>query len=59
MGTGAGGIYVKTADVVPFFSVRRRDLSRSEALETVAPKRAESLWNGAGCLSGKPQRGVL
>jgi hypothetical protein len=36
VGTGAGGIYVKTADVVPFFSLRRRDLARSEALETIA-----------------------
>jgi hypothetical protein len=35
VGVGGAGYFVKTADVVPFFSLRRRDLVRSEALETV------------------------
>lgn len=35
VGVGAGGYFVKTADVTPFFSLRARDVVRSEALETV------------------------
>jgi len=35
VGVGAGGYYVRTADVSPFFSLRSRDLVRSEALETI------------------------
>ncbi len=35
VGVGAGGYYAKTADISPYFSLRYRDLVRSEALETI------------------------
>ncbi|MEZ4296785.1 MAG: hypothetical protein R3B70_17595 [Polyangiaceae bacterium] len=35
VGVGAGGYFVKTADVTPFFSIHSRELVRRDALETV------------------------
>ena len=35
VGIGEGGYFAKTADVTPYFSKRRSELIRSEALETV------------------------
>lgn len=59
VGVGEGGCYVKTADVTPYFSKRRSELIRSEALETISfrpldqralastdPAAPKPLWRG-------------
>lgn len=59
VGVGGAGYFVKTADVTPYFSKRRSDMIRSEALETVEwrpldqkatpttdPAAAKPMWKG-------------
>ncbi|MFO0587506.1 MAG: hypothetical protein U0441_08200 [Polyangiaceae bacterium] len=53
VGVGAGGYFVKTADVTPFYSLRRRDVVGHEALETIEWRALDAkdapgapLWKG-------------